>query len=104
RTARLQMLGTAPAPEVKFSRPCYSRYGYEYWQQRPDGSIALGGFRDRALAGEWTLESEPSAFIQGLLEQFLREHLKVRAPITHRWAGNVAYTENGLPVLEELRP
>jgi len=104
RTARLQMLGTAPAPEVNFPRPIYWRYGYEYWQQRPDRSIALGGFRDRTLETEWTHAAEPTEFVQSLLEKFLREHLKVRAAVTHRWAATVAYTENGLPVLEEVRP
>lgn len=103
RTARLQMLATAPAPEVNFPRPIYWRYGYEYWQQLPDRSIALGGFRDHALDAEWTHEVAPTEFIQGLLGKFLREHLKVRAPVTHRWAASVAYTADGLPVLEQVR-
>jgi glycine/D-amino acid oxidase-like deaminating enzyme len=103
RTARLQMLATAPAPEVSFPRPVYWRHGYEYWQQRPDGGVALGGFRDHALEEEWTMALEPTDRIQGLLEKFLREHLKVRAPITHRWAAPVAYTADGLPVLEQVR-
>jgi len=103
RTARLQMLATAPAPEVNFSRPVYWRHGYEYWQQQPDGCVALGGFRDHALEEEWTMALEPTDRIQGLLEKFLREHLKVRAPITHRWAAPVAYTADGLPVLEQVR-
>ena len=46
RTARLQMLATAPAPEVSFPRPVYWRQGFEYWQQLPNRRIALGGFRD----------------------------------------------------------
>ncbi|HVZ63920.1 MAG TPA: FAD-binding oxidoreductase [Lacunisphaera sp.] len=104
RTARLQMLGTAPAPEVSFPRPCYWRHGYEYWQQQPDGSIALGGFRDHALEEEWTQQAEPTDFIQGLLEKFLREKLGVRAPVTHRWAAAVAYTADALPVIEQVRP
>lgn len=104
RTARLQMLATAPAPEVSFARPVYYRHGYEYWQQLPDGSIALGGFRDHALEQEWTAEAEPTPFIQDLLEKFLREHLKVKAAITHRWAASVGYTPDGLPILEEVRP
>ena len=103
RTARLQMLATGPAPEVNFSRPVYWREGYEYWQQLPDRSIALGGFRDHAWATEWTAETEPTEFIQGLLEKFLREQLHVRAPVTHRWAASVAYTADGLPVLEQVR-
>jgi len=104
RTARLQMLATAPAPEVDFPRPVYWRHGYEYWQQQPDRTVALGGFRDHAMETEWTTEAEPTAFIQGLLERFLRERLRVRAPVTHRWAASVAYTTDGLPVLEQVRP
>ena len=104
RTARLQMLATAPAAEVNFSRPVYWRHGYEYWQQLPDQSIALGGFRDHALTDEWTMETGPTDFIQGLLEKFLRQHLKVTAPVTHRWAASVGYTPDGLPVLDEVRP
>jgi len=104
RTARLQMLATAPAPEVSFPRPVYWRHGYEYWQQLPDGSIALGGFRDHALEQEWTTDAEPTEFIQGLLEKFLRERLKAKAPVTHRWAASVGYTPDGLPILEEVSP
>lgn len=104
RTARLQMLATAPAPAVEISRPVYWRSGYEYWQQLPDRRIALGGFRDHALAEEWTTDTAPTEFIQGLLEKFLRQHLKVTAPVTHRWAASVGYTPDGLPVLEEVRP
>jgi gamma-glutamylputrescine oxidase len=104
RTARLQMLATAPAPEVRFPRPVYYRWGYEYWQQLPDGRIALGGFRDQGGEGEWTHEAQPVGVVQGRLERFLREHLGVRAEITHRWAAAVAYTGSGWPILEEVRP
>lgn len=103
RTARLQMLATAPAPEVDFPRPVYWRHGYEYWQQLPDKSIALGGFRDRGGEAEWTQAGEPGEVVQGLLEKFLREHLRVKVPVTHRWAAPVAYTTDGLPVLEQVR-
>src|SRR5690606_37224469 len=47
RTARLQMLATAPLNRRLSDRAVYVRYGYEYWQQLPDGRVALGGFRDR---------------------------------------------------------
>ncbi len=104
RTARLQMLGTAPTREVSFPRAVYWRYGYEYWQQLPDGSIVLGGFRDHALEDEWTHAAEPTDFIQEKLERFLRGHLGVNAPVTHRWAASVGYTADNLPVLEQVRP
>lgn len=103
RTARLQMLATAPAPEVNFPRPVYWRRGYEYWQQLPDQSIALGGFRDHGGEAEWTQSDEPTEAIQQRLDGFLRDHLRVKAPVTHRWAASVAYTTDSLPVLEEVR-
>lgn len=104
RTARLQMLATAPAPEVKFTRPVYWRYGLEYWQQLPDQRIALGGFRDKGGEEEWTINATPTDVVQEHLERFLREHLKVTAPVTHRWAASVGFTADGLPVVEEARP
>ena len=104
RTARLQMIASAPAPEVSIPRPVYARWGYEYWQQLPNGQVALGGFRDAALDEEWTMRDEPTERVQGLLESFLRNRIGVRAPITHRWAANVAYTMDGMPILEELGP
>lgn len=104
RTARLQMLATAPAPEVRFPRPVYLRWGYEYFQQLSDGRIALGGFRDRGGDAEWTEGAAPTAQIQDELERFLRDGLGVRAPITHRWAASVGYTTTGLPLLDEVRP
>ncbi|HEX2203419.1 MAG TPA: FAD-binding oxidoreductase [Longimicrobium sp.] len=104
RTARLQMVATAPLSEIRFPRPVYMRWGYEWWQQLPDGRIALGGFRDRAGEGEWTHDAGPSEPVQGMIERFLRESLGVDVPITHRWAASVGYTADGMPVLEEVQP
>ncbi len=104
RTARLQMLATAPTHEIEIPCPVYARYGFDYYQQTVDGSIALGGGRDKAVEDEWTSDNEPSAFIQQYLESVLRDKLRVRAPITHHWAANVSYTQTGLPVLAEVRP
>ena len=104
RTARLQMLGTAPTREILVPCPVYARYGYDYWQQDPAGSIAIGGGRDMAIDSEWTPSTEPSDAIQHYLEEVLRTRLKVQAPITHRWAASVSYNASGLPVLAEVRP
>jgi gamma-glutamylputrescine oxidase len=103
RIARLQMLATAPTDEVRLPRPVYARWGFEYWQQLPDTRIALGGFRDQGGDEEWTASTEPSARVQHLLEAHLRDQLGVRAPITHRWAASVGFTDNGLPILDEVQ-
>ncbi len=103
RTARLQMLATAPAHDVAVPRPVYRRYGYDYWQQLSDGSIALGGFRDEHEADEWTHDATPSHAIQDRLDEFLRTHIGTQAPVTHRWAASVSYTHDGAPICEEVR-
>jgi glycine/D-amino acid oxidase-like deaminating enzyme len=102
RTARLQMLGTAPTDEVYLPRPVYARWGYEYWQQLQDGRVVLGGFRDAEINNEWTLEDTPSDSMQTRLEAFLRERIGVNAAITHRWAASVSYADQ--PILEEVMP
>lgn len=103
RTARLQMLATAPVPDTSFPRPVYYRWGYEYWQQLEDGRIALGGFRDYGGENEWTTDPTPGGRVQRRLEGFLRTHLRVTAPITHRWAASVGYSHAALPLLVEVR-
>ena len=104
RTARLQMIGTAPLEAVRFPRPVYARWGLDYWQQVPDRRVMLGGRRDAGGEGEWTTEALPSDAVQRELERMLREDLGIDAAITHRWAAGVAYTDDALPVLEEVRP
>jgi gamma-glutamylputrescine oxidase len=104
RSARLQMLGTAPAPEVTVPRPVYVRYGYDYWQQLGDGRVVLGGGRDRAETSEWTLDAEPTDAVQDYLDGVLRERVGVWAPVTHRWAASVSFTTDGVPVMAEVMP
>ena len=104
RTARLQMLSTAPTTEIDLPRPVYARWSYDYWQQLDDGRIVLGGRRDQGGEAEWSDEPMPTADIQDRLERMVRERLHVTAPITHRWAGVVGYATEGLPIVEEVRP
>ena len=104
RSTRLQMLATAPAPEVSIPRPVYARWGHDYWQQLPDLRIALGGGRDLGGEAEWTHDAAPSETVQVALERILRERIGARAPITHRWAATVGYTTDRMPVAVEARP
>jgi len=104
RSTRLQMLATEPVAEPVAPRPVYHRWGYDYWQQLPDGRLALGGGRDRHAEGEWGAPAEPGEAVQAELDRVLREDVGVDAAVTHRWAGVVAYTEDRLPVLARVRP
>ncbi len=104
RTARLQMLATAPDPHCTIPRPVYTRWGYDYWQQLPDGRIALGGCRDRFAAAEWDAAPEPSQPVQMALEHILRERIGSRAAIAYRWAAQVSYRADSiLPIARQVR-
>jgi glycine/D-amino acid oxidase-like deaminating enzyme len=103
RSARLQMLGTAPDPNVDVQRPIYSRRGLDYWQQLRDGRIVIGGARDVGGDAEWTTETGTTPSVQAALETLLRDQVGSQSAVTHRWAATVAYTQSGLPILEEVR-
>jgi glycine/D-amino acid oxidase-like deaminating enzyme len=104
RTVRLQMLSTAPTDEVVVPRPVYLRDGYEYWQQLPDGRLAVGGFRDLGGDDEETHGTDTTAVVQNAIELLLRDRIGVQAPVATRWAASVGYTSTGLPFVGEVRP
>ena len=106
RTARLQMLATEPTTAVTIPRPVYARWGYDYWQQLPDGRLAIGGCRDRFLDGEWSTDPTPTGAVQSCIEGVLRDRVGVpdHVAVTHRWAGCVGFTDDHMPVCEEVRP
>ena len=100
---RLQMISTAPETKIKMQYAVYVRQGWDYWQQLPDGRIAIGGGRDLALEQEATDVVEPTQIMRDYLERKL-EDLGVTAPIEHHWAAIVSYTNTGLPMVKEVQP
>jgi gamma-glutamylputrescine oxidase len=104
RSTRLQMLATEPIEPGTIPCPVYDNWGYEYWQQLPDGSVALGGGRGIYGDSEWDRPAEPGDDVQALLDRLLRERVGIDAAVTHRWAGVIAYTPDRLPVFAEVRP
>jgi glycine/D-amino acid oxidase-like deaminating enzyme len=102
RTARLEMVATEPF-EVRYHRPVYTAFGYIYWQQLPDGRMALGGLRQRFADHSWSVDPGPTKDLQEALDGYLEE-LGVTARVTHRWAGHAGYTEDRSPIYEEIEP
>jgi gamma-glutamylputrescine oxidase len=94
---RAQMLATAPTSPV-IPRPVYAEWGHRYWRQRDDGSVLVGGFRHRALADEVGYDLTPTAALQSHLDAQLSD-LGVRAPVSHRWAGTMGFSADGLPLV-----
>jgi glycine/D-amino acid oxidase-like deaminating enzyme len=96
---RAQMVATEPIPERLFDCPHYSRHGFDYWQQREDGRILAGGFRDTALAEEFTTNEETTPGIQTALESLVTELVGWPVVVTHRWAGLFGLVPDFLPVV-----
>ena len=100
---RLQMISTAPETKLKMKYAVYVRQGWDYWQQLPDGRIAIGGGRDLALQQEATDVVEPTQIMRDYLERKLHD-IGVTAPVEHHWAAIVSYTDSGLPIVKEVQP
>lgn len=105
RTVRLQMCCTEPVDPGVAGSAVYHRHGLDYWQQRPDGRLFVGGARDvGGPAEEDDPPAEPTEPVQAALDRILHQVIGVHAPVTHRWAGRVGFTEHGVPVVEQVRP
>jgi glycine/D-amino acid oxidase-like deaminating enzyme len=97
RTKRLHMVATAPTDAPLAPQLVYSRWGYEYHHQTPEGRIALGGYSDVDGEGSFTEREEPSPVVLARLERHLRDELGVHAPVSHRWVGLVGYGPDERP-------
>lgn len=104
---RGQMYVTEPAP-LLFDTAGYSHFGFWYFRQIPEagqpglGRWLMGGGRHLHFDSENHNPSEaPSAPVQADLEAWTARHFPEFAalPITHRWAGTMGFTPDGLPLV-----
>lgn len=99
---RGQMLATAPLAERLFDCPIGAHYGYQYFRQLEDGRLIVGGWRNHAPDRDQRDPTQaPTDAVQRHLDRFLFDVLKLprETPITHRWAGLMAFTPDSLPVV-----
>jgi gamma-glutamylputrescine oxidase len=98
RSRRLHMVATAPLPDRVLDGVVYARWGLEYFQQAPDGRIALGGFGDVDGEASYTAVEEGSPAIWERLADYVHGALGLDGvPVTHRWVGVVGYGDDGRP-------
>lgn len=100
---RAQVLLTEPLPPT-LSQPCYAGFGLEYFRQRSDGSVLLGGRRGLFRESEATAEASPSAEVQDALDAYLASHLPFArgARVVSRWAGIMGFSDDDLPLVGAL--
>ncbi len=100
---RGQVLATAPVDDHLFACPCYADEGYQYWRQLPDGRLVIGGWRNHSFTTENVADETPGTAVQDHLERFVRETLGLPSVrIEHRWAGIMAFSSDGLPLVGRL--
>ncbi|WP_375499847.1 NAD(P)/FAD-dependent oxidoreductase [uncultured Jatrophihabitans sp.] len=93
RTARLQMLATAPtAPRLDC--PVYGRWGYDYAQQGADGRLYVGGGRDLFADAEWTHATDPTPQVQEWIERVAARMAGGPVAVQDRWAASVGFTDD----------
>jgi glycine/D-amino acid oxidase-like deaminating enzyme len=94
RTARLQMVRTAPV-ERPLPEPTYSRWGYDYAQADETGRLYVGGGRDRFEAAEWSAATSPTGAVQDYIDQVASRFAGAPVQVERRWAASVGYTRDG---------
>ena len=103
RTGSLRLAADEPeAEELRSEYEALRADGFDYWQQTPDGRLVAGGFRDRALEEEFTVEEATTDVVQRALEGFIEELLGTMPPIEQRWAGIFGITADLLPLAGRL--
>jgi glycine/D-amino acid oxidase-like deaminating enzyme len=95
---RGQIAATGPVTDRIAACPTSRERGFQYWNQRWDGRVLAGGYRNWALAEEVGYDARPTSPIQSHLDRHL-EQLGVRARVTHRWAGIMGFTGDGFPIV-----
>lgn len=64
----------------------------------------IGGGRDQAVDEEWTLDTMPTAAVQGWIEHAAARFAGAPVRVTHRWAASAGYTPDARPLVTEVRP
>jgi len=96
---RGQMLSTTPQPRI-FERPIYADHGFDYWRQKPDGRIILGGWRNLDPEGEVGYDETLHDGIQASMTRFLKRFQGLESvEIESRWSGIMGFSRDGLPLI-----
>ena len=97
------MVASAPIAERIVDQLVYPRWGYEYFQQRPDGRILLGGYSRPRRRRTPTPTARRAARRSGPASRpTCARSSACDTTVTHRWVGVVGYTEDQLPFVGEV--
>jgi gamma-glutamylputrescine oxidase len=101
---RAQCLVTEPLVAHVLDTCGYSDYGYMYYRETFDGRLLIGGGRKQnKLLEHQATDDRTTEPVQAVLDAYLRDRFPdVTAPVARRWAGIMAFTPDGLPLVGTL--
>jgi gamma-glutamylputrescine oxidase len=101
RPVRAQALAAVVDPAPRWTRPVYATRGGDYWRPVADGVVLLGGLRRLDKRAEATRSTDAAPRLQQALTRMLRRLVGPgsRIRVTHRWAGTMGFTRDGLPFI-----
>ncbi|MGE0790966.1 MAG: NAD(P)/FAD-dependent oxidoreductase [Sandaracinaceae bacterium] len=101
--ARGQMLATEPVERVT-PFGVYCDFGYEYFWQLETGEVVAGGWRQHHADAEKGYSDETTKDIQDGIWGFMTRAIPALSGrrVTHRWAGVMGFSGDGLPFVGEL--
>ena len=97
--SRAQMMAVELEEDIDTNALHYDSPERVYWRKSQDKILLIGGKRLLDEAGEVGSFEKISSQIQAGLESYLRDLLKVRFKVIHRWSGIMGFTEHELPFL-----
>jgi glycine/D-amino acid oxidase-like deaminating enzyme len=104
---RNQVVVTAPQPPMWDFALCANE-GFEYFWQRPDGRLLLGGMRNLTATEEWDCKdtSNPSDIVSKALRSYFQTNFSALATgieIEQEWAGVLGFSADRNPLIGPLR-
>ncbi len=102
---RGQIIATQPTNYRLPPMAMLTNFGYEYWQQTPDGRLVLGGMRWSAEDTDvGKLDETPDPNLRKNLKGFMNETFSNLGALilTHNWAGVMGFSIDGLPIIGKL--
>jgi glycine/D-amino acid oxidase-like deaminating enzyme len=96
---RAQMLAVELEDDIDSNSLHYDSPERVYWRKSQDKILLIGGKRLLDESGETGDHEKLSAAIQAGLESYLKDLLKVRYKVIHRWSGTMGFTSHELPII-----
>jgi len=102
KPCRAQMLAVELEDDIDSTSLHYDSPERVYWRKDSEKTLLIGGKRVLDEKGEDGDFEKVSPVIQAGLESYLREQLKVRYKVLHRWSGIMGFTDHELPILTKI--